>query len=284
MSHDAVDASADILPALPGISSELLSRPLQREHRLVICYDRNGTPLYHRESSPQLFGGFFDRFGAAWASVNLPAEPESQSCLLIVAGFEHEMFDEFPHFEDALKAVVKSFLQGHNLEQKSGTGFEVTSYRIKYEDYFTSHKNVLDNLSIEHEPTIERQELSELETLEDIERRIRSAMEPFREEFQATLRGWEGRSFGSIHDNKQIAAKIQDLLNLFDNRVECTREDCHRPALIRFKDTGHGGYFQFEHFTEGRQTNHRGHKALPVLKLVPAPPDARRRGSGDPKP
>ena len=282
MSHTP-DAAAKPLPVLPGISSELLARPLQRNHRLVICYDRNGSPLYHRESSPQLFGGFFDRFGAAWAQVSPPAEPDNQSCLLLVAGFEHEMFDEFPHFEQALKTVIKSFLKGHHLSQESGPGFELTGYVVKYEDYFTIQPSLLDNIPIDREPGTQRQEKADLERLEEIERRIRSAMEPFRDEFQATLRDWEGRSFGSIDDNKKIASKIQDLLNLFGNRVECTRKDCHGPALIRFKDSGHGGYFQFEHFIDGKQTTHRGYKTLPALKLVPAPPDARRKNPVEPQ-
>jgi hypothetical protein len=100
-------------------------------------------------------------------------------------------------------------------------------------------------------------------------------LEPLKGELQELLEGLEGHSFG-LASNKSLTDAIQMLLTRLGLRVRCPR--CKAPAHIRCRatKTAKDGSFQFEH-SGGRQTNHGGGTMFPKLKLVPAPPDRRRK-------
>jgi hypothetical protein len=112
--------------------------------------------------------------------------------------------------------------------------------------------------------------------LDEMNRRLTELLQPFTGDLQTFLNGLEGRSFG-LAANKAIIAAIQGLLQRLGLRVRCPH--CAQPAIPRcrpMKNTK-GGSFQFEHSRSGKQTNHGGGTTFPAFKLVPAPPDRRRK-------
>jgi hypothetical protein len=113
-------------------------------------------------------------------------------------------------------------------------------------------------------------------SLEALNQRLTELLQPFTADLQTFLDGLEGRSFG-LAANKAIIAAIQSLLQRLGLRVRCPH--CAQPTIPRcrpMKNTK-GGSFQFEHSQGGKQTNHGGATTFPAFKLVPAPPDRRRK-------
>lgn len=120
-----------------------------------------------------------------------------------------------------------------------------------------------------------------LRVLAGIEEHVDQILEPVRDNFQETLRGLVGKTFGSFEANHQVARQVQQLLHRLRRGVECQRPGCGKPARLRCVPAAgtRGGTFQFEHYVGGRQTRHGGWSKLPPLTLVPVEDeDHRRRG------
>lgn len=117
-----------------------------------------------------------------------------------------------------------------------------------------------------------------LKLIEARHAQIAEALAPIISEVQADLDVLAGVTFPTFEEKRTLATAIQQLLNhLGDLRVECLKEDCHQPAILRCT-TGKfsiNGSFHFEHSTEGIKTRHLGPKALPHLKLTKPLPDRR---------
>jgi hypothetical protein len=113
-------------------------------------------------------------------------------------------------------------------------------------------------------------------SLEAMNQRLTEILQPFVGEIQSFLDSLEGRSFG-LTANEAITTAIQALLQRLGMRVRCPR--CGSPAIPRCRPMPNtkAGSFQFEHYQRGRQTNHGGGTTFPAMKLVPAPPDRRRK-------
>lgn len=112
--------------------------------------------------------------------------------------------------------------------------------------------------------------------LDELNRRLTELLHPFTGDLQTLLDDLEGRSFG-LAANKVIIAAVQGLLQRLGLRVRCPH--CGQPAIPRCRPMRNtkGGSFQFEHSQGGKQTNHGGGTTFPAFKLVPAPPDRRRK-------
>jgi hypothetical protein len=108
-----------------------------------------------------------------------------------------------------------------------------------------------------------------------IDVKLTEVLNPLVVELQETLLSLEGKSFG-LEINRQIIEAIQGQLQRLGMRVCCPR--CGAPAIPRCRATKNArdGSFQFEHYQEGRQTNHGGGTAFPAFKLIMASPDQRR--------
>jgi predicted RNA-binding Zn-ribbon protein involved in translation (DUF1610 family) len=115
-----------------------------------------------------------------------------------------------------------------------------------------------------------------LRGIEALNQRLTQVLQPFTADVQAFLDGIEGRSFG-LAANKSIVLSTQLLLQRLGLRVRCPH--CGEPAILRCRSTRNakGGSFQFEHSARGKQTNHGGGTTFPAMRLVPAPPDKRRK-------
>ncbi len=97
---------------------------------------------------------------------------------------------------------------------------------------------------------------------------------------EETLLRYSGRSFGSFEANRDVASRIQSLLQKYGLRLMCPVTKM--PANLRFRPAGRAkhGSFQLDVFDEtGRRTNHVGPTTLPLIAVVPAPP--RRKKLGD---
>jgi len=118
-----------------------------------------------------------------------------------------------------------------------------------------------------------------LATLAQFDDHLADLQRPVVKQVQQFLDQLEGQSFGSLEANQAVASALQFLLNRLGLRVECPR--CGRPAIFRCRSSRSPTTpsFQFEHFEEGRRTNHVGTTTWPALRLVPAPPDRRRKSS-----
>ncbi|CAN5456069.1 hypothetical protein BH10PLA2_BH10PLA2_23450 [soil metagenome] len=114
-----------------------------------------------------------------------------------------------------------------------------------------------------------------LGALGHVDARLSELLKPLVAELQTTLSALEGKSFG-FELNKKVIDAIQTQLQRLGMRVCCPR--CSAAAIPRCRATASAkdGSFQFEHYQEGKQTNHGGGTTFPVLKLIPAPPDQRR--------
>lgn len=100
---------------------------------------------------------------------------------------------------------------------------------------------------------------------------------PIIQNLQVLLDSLAGKSFGSLEANEAIARSIQKMLLRLQLRVECPK--CHEPAMLHFRiaGTSRHGSFQFKHHVNGHESRHLASTVLPALKLVPAPPDPRRK-------
>jgi hypothetical protein len=114
-----------------------------------------------------------------------------------------------------------------------------------------------------------------ISALSRIDANVTELLKPLIAELQTTLTALEGKSFG-FETNKKIIEAVQAQLQRLGMRVCCPR--CGGAAIPRCRATqsAKAGSFQFEHYQEGRQTNHGGGTTFPVLNLIPAPPDQRR--------
>ena len=112
--------------------------------------------------------------------------------------------------------------------------------------------------------------------IEALNQRLTELLRPFTADVQSFLDDLEGRSFG-LAANKAIVLSIQLLLQRLGLRIRCPH--CSEPAILRCRSTGNtkGGSFQLEHSARGRQTNHGGGTTFPAMRLVPVPPDKRRK-------
>lgn len=118
-----------------------------------------------------------------------------------------------------------------------------------------------------------------LRALKEVDERIAGALVEPRAQLQALCDALEGKSF-KADDYRAVVDGLQRAMNRLGLRVECQGDGCGRPAILRHHGPVRGmtdGYVQFEHFIESKQTHHGAYKAFPKLKLVPAPPDRRRR-------
>lgn len=114
-----------------------------------------------------------------------------------------------------------------------------------------------------------------LAALGRIDAKVSELLKPLVADLQETLSTLEGKSFG-FETNKALIEAIQAQLQRLGMRVSCPR--CGAAAIPRCRatQTAKDGSFQFEHYQDGRQTNHGGGTIFPALKLIPAPPDQRR--------
>lgn len=89
-----------------------------------------------------------------------------------------------------------------------------------------------------------------------------------------------GKRWGNLKDNQDVAYALTDHLRGLNLGVACAKDG--EPARLRAVRTGGApdGAFYFEHTVDGIQRRHGGTKAVPKLKIGPAPPDLRRRISG----
>lgn len=90
---------------------------------------------------------------------------------------------------------------------------------------------------------------------------------------QSKLTCLTGIDYGSLEENQQIAAQIQDLAITLGYGFVCPK--CGEPAWLRCSRTNgcpHGS-FQYEHYypDSGRRTRHSGSSVVPNLILVPLP-------------
>ena len=115
--------------------------------------------------------------------------------------------------------------------------------------------------------------------IERLDEAVTIAQRPLQQELQALLDDLAGCSFGSLADNTAAANALRFLMLRLEVRVECPREGCHEASLIRCRPAGRTrhGSFEFEHRRNGRLSTHAASTKLPALKLVPAPPHARRK-------
>lgn len=96
---------------------------------------------------------------------------------------------------------------------------------------------------------------------------------------QRLLDKLEGTSFESFEVNKLVANELRNLMLRLEVRVECPKEGCHEPTLIRARTSKWSvhGMFGFEHLIGKRLRAHIAPTKLPKLQLV-APASDRRRG------
>jgi hypothetical protein len=108
---------------------------------------------------------------------------------------------------------------------------------------------------------------------------IDAALQPIIVRVQEFLKTLEGKNFGSVEANKRVAAMIQKLVSRVGMVLMCTKEGCGQPSHLRCNKPARSqtGTFQFEHFVDGRRTNHTGSACLPALTLVPKPADRRKK-------
>jgi hypothetical protein len=113
-----------------------------------------------------------------------------------------------------------------------------------------------------------------LRALQELDARVTQLLEPVVGDLEAALAQLAGKSFG-LETNKALVLALRQLLQRVGLRVRCPR--CGEPAYLRCRQPKHAreGAFQFEHFQEGKQTNHGGGTIFPQLSLVAAPPDRR---------
>lgn len=132
------------------------------------------------------------------------------------------------------------------------------------------------------QPVVSVEETASLNDAEDainalgrIDANLSDLLKPLAAELQTALSALEGKSFG-FQMNKKVIEAIQAQLQRLGMRVCCPR--CGAAAIPRCRATASAkdGSFQFEHYQEGKQTNHGGGTTFPVLKLISAPPDQRR--------
>lgn len=129
--------------------------------------------------------------------------------------------------------------------------------------------------SVAKAPVANSDSADAIQRLAGLDSKLTDLLQPIVDELQQLLAGLEGMSFG-FDTNKAIVEAVQVQLQRLGMRVNCPR--CGAAAIPRCRatKTAKDGSFQFEHYQEGRQTNHGGSTTFPALKLVPAPPDQRR--------
>lgn len=118
-----------------------------------------------------------------------------------------------------------------------------------------------------------------LKKIKKIDNALTEAQKPLQAELQLLLGRLEGQEFGSLEANTDVADAIRFLMLRLEVRVECPRDGCQEPALIRCRPAGRtvNGSFEFEHRLDRRRTTHAGRVRLPKLKLISAPPHRKRK-------
>ena len=116
-------------------------------------------------------------------------------------------------------------------------------------------------------------------TLEDIERTVAKQHKSTAEQLQIVLDGMAGQSFGSFDGNREIAQRIQSLLQQLNVRVKCPKTGL--PGNLRHRQSGRArhGAFLIEVTQNGRRLCPSSSTTLPELVLVPAPEDRRKKTS-----
>jgi hypothetical protein len=111
--------------------------------------------------------------------------------------------------------------------------------------------------------------------------RVTQAQKAISIELQSLFKELVGRSFGSLEANQQVADGLRFLMQRLEVRVACPQKGCGKPALLRARRAGRSpeGTFGFEHVVGNQLMAHAASTRLPELKLVPAPPDRRRKSS-----
>jgi hypothetical protein len=121
-----------------------------------------------------------------------------------------------------------------------------------------------------------------LAQLNELQQKLAKLSEPIVAELQQLLDSLHGQSFG-LSRNVAFVEAVQQALARLGRRVRCPR--CGKAAILRCRSTttAKEGSFQFEHYTDGRQTNHGGGTTFPALQLTVAPPDKRKSRKKWPK-
>lgn len=117
--------------------------------------------------------------------------------------------------------------------------------------------------------------------IRDLNDRVSHAQKALSTELQSLLNDLVGRSFGSLEANQDVADGLRFLMQRLEVRVACPKKGCGKPALLRARRAGRSpeGTFGFEHTVGSRIMAHAASTRMPDLRLVPAPPDRRRKVS-----
>lgn len=228
----AVSRITDLLPLAP---TETLTRPLLAEHAVIVCLTSSGRPIIHRATSPSIYGGFLNRLVEMRGRFRR-RPVDKQSCLLIVGEFSHDRLDDFAGLAPAIKEILASFGSEvvHVVRDPQG-GFSLSGHTINHPKIVDEIQSIIQEYDIpEASLPSASPEPSDLEKLEDVERRLHQALLPFRDELQAVLKGMEGKAYGSFNNNQAVASKLNVLLRTLSVRLKCPRTGL--PATIRCID------------------------------------------------
>lgn len=117
------------------------------------------------------------------------------------------------------------------------------------------------------------------EVVDNIDSDLSLVLNPLRGRLQELLNQLVGKSFDSYQESDFVANKLRDLMIRIGFRVQCPREGCSIPALIRCRPglRLRAGTFCFEHLVNGRLATHTTSTRLPQLYLIAAEPHRRRK-------
>ena len=99
---------------------------------------------------------------------------------------------------------------------------------------------------------------------------IEARMAPLaNQQFQQMLQSLEGKNFGSIAENQELALTIQTIADRLNVAFRCTKPSCSKPARFRCVKNRNikTGMFTFAHSTG----THTGTASIPLLILVTKP-------------
>ena len=108
---------------------------------------------------------------------------------------------------------------------------------------------------------------SHLSSLQQRNEAISAALQPQIETFKEDVAGFEGKSYGSLKVNQEVARLIQDTADRLRTMFRCTK--CGEPARFRCvkNDSMKDGMFTFGHSVG----THTGTSTIPKLVVVPKP-------------
>lgn len=115
--------------------------------------------------------------------------------------------------------------------------------------------------------------------LEQHHRETTDALRPIIQIVEVYLQSLAGTQFATLEENKKFAAGIMRLLNRFQIKVKCLLDGCGKAAILRCVKVGASqnstGYYQFEHYENGKRAKHCHTRDLPFLEFIEPREDKR---------